>query len=380
MTAGDDRGALPRRPFLGLAVQDDVVRGVWPGSAAEALGIRSGDRIVSVDGGPPDAASIVPANARAGETLTLALTPGGGSAELRTVTLPLDPWPSERTPDATTAYDHVVVDGARLRSIATIPGGGVGSVVLLLPGITAPPIDHAPDVDDPMRRLVVALAAAGIATLRVERRGVGDSEGDAAGATFESELGGYTAALTAFTERHAADRARRFLFGHSLGGVQAPLIAARTPIAGIVAYGTTGLPWTEAWVASVERQVRVLGLAGMAAAQTKRRSHGDDEATFGRSRGFVDGLRDVDVTPSWSQFAGRTLLLHGEHDVVTTLDEQRRIAQCCVAATVESMPGLDHGMTRVADAAAALRDPLGGTIVDDVAHRVARFVTQASKM
>ena len=36
-----------------------------------------------------------------------------------------------------------------------------------------------------------------------------------------------------------------FLFGHSLGGVTAPLIAAEVPVRGIINYGSVATTWYE---------------------------------------------------------------------------------------------------------------------------------------
>jgi hypothetical protein len=53
----------------------------------------------------------------------------------------------------------------------------------------------------------------------------------------------------------AADRV--FIFGHSMGGVMAPLLAAEIPVRGIIAYGTITRTWTEYMLENVRRQMEL---------------------------------------------------------------------------------------------------------------------------
>ncbi len=369
---------LPRRPFLGVRLDGATVVGLWPGAP---VALRVGDRIEAI--GTRDwcgDAALLLRGARPGDAVPVEVRRAGA---LQSIAVTLQPWPCESTSGAATHYGAVASQGARLRTIATIPDArpAVGApVVLLIPGLTGPSVDHGPNVDDPLRRLVATLAAASIGTLRVERRGVGDSEGDPESAGFADEVDAYARALVALSQRAEIDASRSYAFGHSLGGIVAPLVAQRVPLAGIAAYGTTSRPWTEAWVASVERQVRLLGLTGVAAIQARRRADtaADSQHVFGRPRAYIEGLRGIDPAAAWAAYDGTVLLMHGEHDVVTTLDEHQGIQRHCPGATVRTLPGLDHAMLEVRDAATALRTPEGGRVVDDVAAAVAQFVTSTT--
>ena len=76
----------------------------------------------------------------------------------------------------------------------------------------------------PFRQIADALARCGVATLRLDDRGVGGSAGDAAAATAEDTAADARAAIAFLRAR--PDIARVGLVGHSYGGVIAPMVAA----------------------------------------------------------------------------------------------------------------------------------------------------------
>lgn len=159
------------------------------------------------------------------------------------------PRPREAHPGLRVEYGSVTVDGARLRTVFTGPERATGPVpaVLFLQGHTAASVDLAVGGNAFLRELVRALGRAGVGVLRVEKRGVGDSEGDDPGATtLAQESEGYAAALESLRARDAVDPQRVSLFGHSLGGLHAMALAAERPwAAGVVAAGTGIKTWTE---------------------------------------------------------------------------------------------------------------------------------------
>ena len=57
--------------------------------------------------------------------------------------------------------------------------------------------------------------------------------------------------------RGDVDADRVFIFGHSMGGVMAPLLAADVPVRGIIVYGTIARTWTEYWLENLRRQMEL---------------------------------------------------------------------------------------------------------------------------
>ena len=98
----------------------------------------------------------------------------------------------------------------------------------------------------PFRQIADKLAACGIATLRVDDRGVGESTGDANAATAEDTAADGAAALTFLRARPEIDARRVGLIGHSYGGEIAPMVAAEDPkVAAVVLLAGPARPFRE---------------------------------------------------------------------------------------------------------------------------------------
>jgi len=326
---------LPRRGFFGvaLAAGDDgtvVVASVHDGSAAAAAGIEPGDVVATVDGRPArstaETMAMIGAH-RGGDRVAIEVVRDGTVHE---IVATLAPYPAETMAGADVTYGSVTLgDGTRLRTIASVPTGygGQWPGVLLLQGGGCGTVDLPWPMPFGIRPLVHLLGTNGFVTMRVEKSGVGDSEGppcDAIG--YHEELEGYRAALAALRAHAAVDPERVFLVGISLGGVFAPILANESDVAGIAVYGTIAYappPYP------------------------------------GRSERFFAEFAGVDVLAEWANVDAPVLLLHGEYDEVSPRDGPARIAAAVNGthpgrATHRELPRLDHCATRHATRDASL--------------------------
>ena len=90
----------------------------------------------------------------------------------------------------------------------------------------------------PFRNIAESLAKCGVASLRLDDRGVGGSGGDADTATAEDTAADARAALRFLRARPDIDPRRIALIGHSYGGQIAPMVAADDPsVAAVVLLG-----------------------------------------------------------------------------------------------------------------------------------------------
>jgi dienelactone hydrolase len=347
---------LSRRAALGvaLALNDAgavVVSGVSAGSAAAAADIRSGDIIAALDGvlmtTTSQVQSIIGAH-RGGSVLAIELERDG---ERIVLAVTLQAFPSEHLPETTFTYGHVTLDdGVRLRTIVSTPtnasarapavlylqGGGCGSIDVPQAGSTGP------------NALIHAIATQGFVTMRVDKPGAGDSDGPpCAEVGYREELAGYRAALRALLANPAADPDKIFLFGASLGGFFAPILAQDTKVAGIIAYGTiafTPTPYP------------------------------------GRSERFFREIAEVDdILALWASVDARVLVLHGTYDATAKASDHAKIAAAVNAAHPgraehRELEGLDHGATRQPSLEAGARNPGGGEQVTDLQDAVLAFL------
>jgi pimeloyl-ACP methyl ester carboxylesterase len=376
--------ALPRRGSLGveLAAGTFVVRRVAGGSTAEAAGVRVADRVVLVDDVPVTALPPL----CIGDPVAIAVERAGEHTTLRTTVLAA---PVERVAGADVELGHVTLPtGVRLRTFVTRPAGHEGkhAVVLLLPGLGNASRELSADPEDSERKLIEGLTALGFATLRVERSGVGDSEGPPASSLdLYAEVEGYRAALDSIrTDDTFGDVV---LFGQSIGGMIAPLLGADLPL---VVFGTSSRRWTDCIVRGTRLQKTLAGEskdaidASVSAWATMHNLVCRDQLTpetvfalrpelralegsacrgesiFGRNVRFFQQLERVDLAALWRTVAEPVLVLAGEYDWICEPDEGRQIAGLASAADFVVLPKIGHDMRAHDDLAASFRVPRAG--------------------
>jgi hypothetical protein len=360
-SAAAQSGELPRRPFLGVTFDESdlggpglLVASVQPGSTAAIGGLRPGDRLTSV-GTVDDLA----AAARRGEGMDLealrrelAGAATGSRIALRwyrgarayRVSPPLGALPAESVPGSEVRYDSVTVDGIRQRLIISVPTAGAAALVLYLADAGCESQDFWLDAEDPVKRLVDGWAARGLATARLEKRGVGDSEGpDCAELGFVAERRGYAAGVERLVE--LGWQGRILLFGHGTGGALAPLVAT-DQVGGVMVYGTFAVPWPEHLLARLAR-LDPERAAALAQSGWPDLPSLDGGRVLGRSAAFHRQLAEVDPMKAWSRVWQPVLALHGDCDWTATAGDQERIARL-TGGKFLSLAGLDHQFLRYA--------------------------------
>ncbi len=189
-------------------------------------------------------------------------------------------------------------------------------------------------------RISRALAARGIAVLRFDFTGLGNSDGDFANTSFSSNVQDLLAAAAALAREY---RAPELLIGHSLGGAAVLTAASRLPE--VKAVATIGAPATADHVRQLfageadeisrrgEATVRI-GLREF----TIRRQFLDDLHSYG-SADYLRGLRKALV------------VFHSPVDDVVPIDEAARIYQAALhPKSFISLDNADHLLSRDEDA------------------------------
>lgn len=191
-----------------------------------------------------------------------------------------------------------------------------------------------------VRLISEALVAEGIATLRFDFTGLGESAGEFADTTFSSNVGDLVAAADWL---RAQDEAPSLLVGHSLGG--AAVLAAAHRIDEVRGVATIGAPADPAHVA------KLFG------PQTDAiRERGEAEVVLaGRSfRIRRELLEDLATQCSAERIAalGRALLIfHSPEDATVGIDNARKIYEAARhPKSFVSLDGADHLLSRARDA------------------------------
>lgn len=256
------------------------------------------------------------------------------------------PGKDEAYPGVTVLYDAIRdTAGHRLRLIATHPERQrVRYPAIFVVGwLSCDTVEAPPGTTDGTQRMLQAMAQTpGFALVRLEKPGVGDSEGDCAQTDFLSELAAYRLAFQHLKDYAFIDPGRIFLFGMSNGGGFAPLVADGAPVKGYVVDGG----WIKTWFEHMlEIERRRLALAGHPPAEINtlmrsvatlhsaylldRRSphdifakqpelrklwEGRDDQQYGRPTPYYQQLQDLNLMAAWSAVRVPVLALHGEYD------------------------------------------------------------------
>ncbi|MEM7325892.1 MAG: alpha/beta fold hydrolase [Actinomycetota bacterium] len=135
-------------------------------------------------------------------------------------------------------------NGRTLGATLTTTGDTPGPAALLISG--SGPIDRNSNTKrlsiDVMGRIAADLAAEGVGSLRYDKRGVGESEGDYHATGFHDNIADAEAALSALIARPEVDPGRIVVIGHSEGALIATALARTEPLAGVALLAGTAQP------------------------------------------------------------------------------------------------------------------------------------------
>ncbi len=260
--------------------------------------------------------------------------------------------PRETYPGADVIYDSVTTpDGKRLRTILTKPRNAKGKVpVIFVAGwLSCDSVEAPAGTKDESGLVFRGLAQLPeFALFRMDKQGVGDSEGVCAETDFESELAGYRAAFRALKNYDFLDTKRIYMLGISNGGGFAPLVpeldSEQAQVRGYISVGGWVKTWFEHMLEIERRRFALMGkspgevndrMKGVATLYyewlIKGRSvddifkeqpkladlwpEGKDHAhLYGRPLGFYQQLQKLNLATAWSRVKVPTFVVRGAFD------------------------------------------------------------------
>ena len=259
----------------------------------------------------------------------------------------------ETYPGVVVRYDAIGDSrGHRLRLIVTHPQSeGTAYPVIFVAGwLSCDSVEAPPGSTDAPLLVFQALAKLpGFVTVRLDKPGVGDSEGDCAATDFHEELAAYQSAFRKLKDYAFADSSRIFIFGLSNGAGFAPLVAAGAPVRGYVVTGG----WIKTWFEHMlEIERRRLSLTGHDPTEVNRLMvsaeelygaylvehrtprqifssrpdlqklwEGDSDHQYGRPIAYYQQLQELNLLAAWSAVKAPLLALHGEFDWIMSRND-----------------------------------------------------------
>jgi uncharacterized protein len=228
-------------------------------------------------------------------------------------------------------YQDFQHDGLTLRSTVHVPdGGNRWPTVVMVHGFAANRFELPSFV-----RMSRLLEADGIASVRVDLSGHGESDGDFFDVTITGEIAETRSVVRAVRAMDFADPGRIGLVGMSMGGVVAGIVAAEEP--GIRALCL----WSPAAVAPFEIGSGYLKGRGLAA-EIEEKGYFDADG-HRMSQALVDDIAGLDVYGRSAGYPGPVRIIHGDEDDIAPVEYARRYLDHYQGnAELEVVAGADH--------------------------------------
>ena len=270
----------------------------------------------------------------------------------------------ESYPNVDVIYDSVATPrGERLRTIITKPRNAKGKlpIIFVAGWLSCDSVEAPAGTKD-----ATGLVFRGLAQLpefslfRVDKQGVGDSEGVCSETDFDSELAGYRAAFRALKNYDFIDSNRVYILGISNGGGFAPLIpetdAEQRQVRGYLSVGGWATTWFEHMLEIERRRFTLMGKSpGEITDRMKKAAtlyyewlikgrtvdeilkgqpdleelwpEGKDHAhLYGRPLAFYEQLQKLNLAAAWSKVDVATYALRGQFDWIMSPQDASLIA------------------------------------------------------
>jgi pimeloyl-ACP methyl ester carboxylesterase len=318
--------------------------------------------------------------------------------------------PHEAVPGRFVEYASVLsARGHRVRTVTTRPISVSGRlpVIVFIPWLSCDSVESPHGPSDGWSQMLRGIATGVDAVfVRVDKPGVGDSEGDCAQTSLEDDLAAYRAAIRAALARSDVDASRLTLVGGSIGGALAPLLAVEFKVHAIASIGGFSRTWLEHILGHERRRLTLSG-ATPGAVNVAMRGFGDfyalyldskltpaevlarrpdlkpiwydaPEHQYGRHARYFQEVQAQNVEAAWAALRVPTLVMWGEYDWIMGRADQERILEIVNAdgaalAKLVVVPGMNHHFERFATPVAAFREQ-GGVYATDATAAIVNWL------
>lgn len=291
--------------------------------------------------------------------------------------------PREHLANSEVLYDWVNNShGDELRTFVTRPKNLSGKVpvIFFVGWLSCDSVEYPQGETDGFGALMLRLIdQAGYATVRMDKPGVGESQGTPCNkADYQGELEGYQAAFDSMEKYDFIDTKQVFVVGLSNGGGVGPLVSRDHHVAGFVAASSWGRTWYEHMLenervrltsahkspAEVNDVVKAFtqfydlyliqrqtpGEIIRQHPQWKSLWYDEPDGQYGRPAAFYQQLQALNLGQLWQQVAAPVLVIHGSSDTIMSRADSSAIAEIVNQAhpgraRFVEVPGMTHGFT-----------------------------------
>jgi len=249
--------------------------------------------------------------------------------------------------------------GQRIRTIVTRPKNAVGKVpvIFFVGWLSCDSVEYVNGETDAFGAIFWRLIEqSGFATMRMDKPGVGESEGTCATTDFQTELDSYRAAFASLTKYSFVDQDKIFVVGLSNGGGTAPLAVGAHPVRGYIAASSWGRTWYEHMLemergslvregsltsAQIDEAMKNLStfyklylIEGKTPGDVLKEHpewkslwHDEPDGQYGRPAAFYQQLQALNVGKVWQEVSAPVLVLHGTADTIMSRADSTAIAE-----------------------------------------------------
>lgn len=379
---------LPRRaswqatfdPIDGVGKQ---VKTIEENSPFSTQGVLVGDQLLSVDG------KLISANHEwyditdnlvSNKKYTLKIRRG---TQIILLDVEFAPRPVESYSNLDVEYGAIENDfGIRQRTITTLPRNRTAKLpaIFMLQGLSCSSIESFPGrTSNYIKMLVEMIRNTDMIVMRVEKPGMGDSQGNCSQTDFHQELNGYQRALETLIADTRVDQSRIIVYGNSMGSAIAPYLVTKYNLNGLISDGTFFRSWFEHML-EIERRIKKM--QGLSEAQiseqmnnayipmyygmlVQKKSYGElikanpllakynyhgPEHMYGRPMEYYHQVQEFDFAGAWEQVKAPVRIRWGQHDWIMSESDNHMIVDSLRSAGNSDVeltlyPKLDHWST-----------------------------------
>ncbi|PRY09000.1 PDZ domain-containing protein [Pontibacter ummariensis] len=424
---------LKRRAYLGLhatSLPDSLakrhglsngllVAGVAPKSTAETMGIRKGDVLLSINKRQLNKTSDLTELAKTlypGQALATQLVQNGKRNSIKGTAIAR---PLEVAPNTEVVFSQVPFQDGLLRTITYKPRKeGKHPAILFIPGFPCRSIDDYGSSS--YSQLVKGWSELGYIVMLVEKPGLGDNVNtpDCLQIDLYAEIEAFEQGLKGLQNLPEVDKENVFIFGHSMGGIIAPVLTQKYQLKGVMVYGSPYRPWFEFAADMFRFQKPVTGTDYVAHEETMRHlhhvlyrffvlgQHPDTIATadpaykkilqeefqhtggdmfWSRDYRYWQEIDELNLTKAWAETDEAVLSIWGEYDFeVVHAEDHKRIVEVVNHyhpgnATFLTMPKTNHSLIEVSGMAEGVKQMSKRDLQYNKSHFNTKIVTDTDQ-